>query len=139
MIVDANVVVSASLGGSLPFVLSIIDAMGALMIPEHQMREARLVTATKAPNRGRDPMLAFRWAETTLLPIPASWYAGLEDDARARLWPAGQKDWPLVALALASGDAVWTNDTDLFGTGIVTWNTHNIGRARPAAPNAAIA
>lgn len=57
-----------------------------------------------------------------------STYVDLELEARGRLQPAGQKDWPLVALALASGDQVWSNDVDLFGTGIAVWNTYNIRR-----------
>ena len=119
MIVDANVVVSAALGRSLPLVLAIADRDETLLIPEQQMREARLVTATQVERRGHDPHAAFAWAEALLLEVPTELYEGYEIEARTRLGRGGQKDWPLLALALASGDEVWSNDVDLFGTGIV--------------------
>jgi len=134
MIVDANVIVSASLGRSQSLVWTVLDDHGLLMIPEAQHREARLVTASRAERLTLDPRHAFGWTGSVLSPIPHHIYDGFEAEARARLRPAGQKDWPLVALALASGDAVWSNDVDLFGTGIVVWNTHNIVRARQTLP-----
>lgn len=135
MIVDANVIVSASLGKSQPLVLSIAQRHGMLLIPEQQFREARLVTEARLATLGIDDATAFGWTENVVLPIPNDWYDDGEAEARARLRPAGQKDWPLIALALASGDAVWSNDDDLFGTGIVVWNTHNIKRATSAPFN----
>lgn len=135
MIVDANVVVSASLGRSLTLVMSIVENEGTLLVPEHQMREAKLVTTSHALRSGRDPAVLLGWIDTALVAVPADLYEGYEAEARARLQHSGQKDWPLVALALASREAVWSNDVDLFGTGVVTWNTHNVRRARQETPD----
>lgn len=112
----------------------VADDGDLLLIPDAQMREARLVTTERAISRDLDPIAAFAWADAALLPIPSEMYGHHEVEARARLQPGGQKDWPLVALALASGEAIWSNDVDLFGTGIVVWNTHNIGRAQSTPP-----
>lgn len=130
MIVDANVIVSASLGRSMPLVDALLAQGETLMVPEAQMREATLVTATLATRRHADPGAALGWT-SALLTIPADLYHAYEGEARDRLHRGGQKDWPLVALALASGEDIWSNDVDLFGTGIAVWNTHNISRAKP--------
>ncbi|WP_174287026.1 PIN domain-containing protein [Sphingomonas bacterium] len=136
MIVDANVVISASLGQSRPLLQYLADRGHTLLIPFAQMREARLVTAAQAVKVGRDGADLFGWAEELLFTIPAEQYVGLEDEARGRLQRGGEKDWPLVALALASGDAIWSNDRDLFGVGVVVWNSFNIRRASAADADA---
>jgi len=134
MIVDANPIVSACVGASKPLFQALIASGRDLFVPEHQLREARLVTVRLSESRKVDLQAALAWMDDTLIAVPDLAYAGYEDEARARLSSAGQKDWPLVALALASGDAVWSNDVDLFGTGIIVWNTHNIARARQDSP-----
>lgn len=133
MIVDADPIVSACLGRSQPLFVALIAAGEDLYVPEHQMREAWLVTRREALRHGRDPDALLAWTQQALTPVPTEFYIGFEQEACDRLGEAGRKDWPLVALALASGEPVWSNDVDLFGTGIVVWTTHNIGRARDTA------
>ncbi|MBR8833027.1 MAG: hypothetical protein DSM106950_03025 [Stigonema ocellatum SAG 48.90 = DSM 106950] len=43
-----------------------------------------------------------------------------------RICEPDEKDWSIVALALAFGCPIWTEDQDFFGTGIATWRTKNI-------------
>jgi predicted nucleic acid-binding protein len=131
MIVDANVVVSALLGRSLPLLQAVLDRGIVLVTPEQQMREIALVTATRAAERGVDPAVALTWATRALLVIPSEFYGSSEAAARMRLSPAGQKDWPLVALAITSRDDIWSHDTHLFGAGIAVWHTRNIAHAQP--------
>lgn len=135
MIVDANPIVSACLGKSQPLFDMLVAAGAELYVPEHQMREAWLVTDREARRRDRDSAALFAWTAGTLTTVPAEVYVAFEADARARLRSEPRKDWSLIALALASGEEVWSNDVDLFGTGIVVWNTYNIERARRAPPS----
>ena len=128
MIVDANPVVTACLGLSKPLFRDVIASGWDLFVPEHQLREVRLVTARLAEHRKVDLRTALAWVDATLTAVPSRTYAGYEREARARFEAINDKDWPLVALALATGDDVWSNDVDLFGTGIAVWNTHNIRR-----------
>jgi predicted nucleic acid-binding protein len=37
-----------------------------------------------------------------------------------------EDDWPVLATALALGCAIWTEDTDFFGTGVAVWTTNRI-------------
>ena len=47
-------------------------------------------------------------------------------DALNRIYERDEKDWPIVALALAFDCPIWTEDQDFFGIGIPTWRTKNI-------------
>lgn len=49
-------------------------------------------------------------------------YAAYEDDARKRI-PQDPDDWPSVALGLALGAGIWSEDRDFFGCGLATWTT----------------
>ena len=45
-----------------------------------------------------------------------------------RLEPEAQPDWFLLATALATNVAIWTQDRHLFGAGVPTWTTKALGR-----------
>lgn len=53
-------------------------------------------------------------------------YCGFKQEALNRISERDEKDWSIVALALAFGCPIWTEDQDFFGTGIATWRTKNI-------------
>ena len=53
-------------------------------------------------------------------------YGGFRQEALNRIRERDEKDWSIVALALAFGCSIWTEDQDFFGTGIATWRTKNI-------------
>ncbi len=53
-------------------------------------------------------------------------YGGFKQEALNRIRERDEKDWSIVALALAFGCPIWTEDRDFFGTGIATWRTKNI-------------
>jgi predicted nucleic acid-binding protein len=53
-------------------------------------------------------------------------YGGFKQEALNRICERDEKDWSIVALALAFGCPIWTEDQDFFGIGIATWRTKNI-------------
>ncbi len=53
-------------------------------------------------------------------------YSTFKQDALNRIYERDEKDWPIVALALAFNCSIWTEDQDFFGIGIATWRTKNI-------------
>lgn len=65
--------------------------------------------------------------ETNVAILDEAVYSALEDEARPRSL-RDQRDWPVVASALALGAAIWTNDNDFLGTGIATWTTESLQR-----------
>lgn len=53
-------------------------------------------------------------------------YGVFRQEALNRIRERDEKDWSIIALALAFGCSIWTEDQDFFGTGIATWRTKNI-------------
>jgi hypothetical protein len=53
-------------------------------------------------------------------------YDVFESEARQRLRGRDESDWPILATALGLACAVWTEDTDFFGTGVAVWTTNRI-------------
>ncbi len=49
-----------------------------------------------------------------------------EQEARRRIAARDVEDWPVVALAIATGAPVWTEDADFFGSGVATWATRTV-------------
>ena len=39
---------------------------------------------------------------------------------------ASEEGWPVLAAALALNCAIWTEDTDFFGTGASVWTTNRV-------------
>jgi predicted nucleic acid-binding protein len=60
-----------------------------------------------------------------LLVIPASIYESVEVQARLRI-RRDPDDWPTVAVALAIGAGIWTNDQDFCGCGLPVWSTETL-------------
>lgn len=66
--------------------------------------------------------------------VAAPMYAGHEALARRRLVdPAHQDDWPVLALALATDSAIWSDDRDFFGCGSPVWATPVLRRELEAS------
>ena len=65
--------------------------------------------------------------EIVALPAPLTSYQQFETEARERL-RHDQDDWHTVALALAFGIAIWTNDRHYFGCGVAVWSTDTLRR-----------
>ena len=49
--------------------------------------------------------------------VEADTYSSLETIARERISQRDEDDWPVLAVALALGCPIWTEDTDFFGCG----------------------
>jgi predicted nucleic acid-binding protein len=71
--------------------------------------------------------------------VEADVHSNGENDAKQRLVNRDLNDWPIVAVALTFGCAVWTEDADFFGTGIATWTSDRVEiflRSFPSGENA---
>ena len=138
LIVDANVLLGAVLGRSLPFLAEIASRNAVLLVPARMMLEARGVAADKARVPLADALERLAVAEAMITVLDEAHYAHLEERARGRLEGAGLKDWPLLAAAMALEAPIWTNDRDLFGTGVAVWHTRNIALWNPVESTAGI-
>ena len=59
-------------------------------------------------------------------PVDSEIYQLHQEDARERLRGRDEEDWPVLAAALALNCAIWTEDTDFFGTGAAVWTTNHV-------------
>jgi predicted nucleic acid-binding protein len=46
--------------------------------------------------------------------------------ARQRLRGRDEEDWPVLATALSLSCAIWTEDTDFFGTRVAVWTSDRV-------------
>ena len=58
--------------------------------------------------------------------VDLSLYADYERLARERTEIRDPDDWPVVAVALLLDLPIWTEDQDLFGSGLPTWTTDRV-------------
>jgi len=58
--------------------------------------------------------------------VDAETYRSFEHLARERIARRDEVDWPVLAIALALGCAIWTEDADFFGCGVATWTTDRV-------------
>lgn len=107
-----------------------------LFLPEQMWEEVQVELPRRidafARNRSLAPELADELKRACFAAIEANAdvvdlpvYSALEEEARSRSL-RDPNDWPLVACSLLLGAGVWTNDNDLFGTGIPTWTTQTL-------------
>jgi predicted nucleic acid-binding protein len=79
--------------------------------------------------RGGNPETALRFLRSLrglVELIGSEVYGDLESDARERSGERDPDDWPVLASALAIGCPIWTEDTDFFGCGVLTWTTSRV-------------
>ena len=133
LIVDANVIVSAILGKSLPLVAATLGKGFELLAPAPQLAEAAHVLAKRGlhPDEVERGLAAVREFVGTL---PLERFSPSESSARQRLHARGQPDWPVLAAALELLAAIWSNDKDFRGVGVAVWSTRNVPFAEPRQP-----
>ena len=135
LVLDANIMVSALLGKSFPFLVDLVERNVLLMAPERQFDETLKILASR-------PQATQEWAvaqvdriRTIVAPLPDAMFAEHETKARSRLHARGQPDWPVLAASYETGAGVWSHDKDFFGSGAPVWST-NILRTQMEAVDA---
>lgn len=126
LIVDANVMVGAALGRSMPLFIDLIERGVEVLAPVPMLREAKARIDRDANLTEGEPDRRLAELLDLVIALPVEAFAAHEQAARDRLEPHSQSDWPLLAAALALDAAIWTRDRDLFGTGVPLWATRNI-------------
>ena len=59
-------------------------------------------------------------------PVAIEALSAFEQTARERMRGRDEEDWPVLAAAIALNCAIWTEDTDFFGSGAATWTTDRV-------------
>jgi predicted nucleic acid-binding protein len=126
---DANILLSAVFGSRTQAILDMFPGAAHLCAPATCFEEARRNAVFIARKRRADVaemQLAIDNLTRTIEPVEMDILAPFEQAARPRIERRDPSDWPVIALALATGYPIWTEDQDFFGCGIATWTTDRV-------------
>jgi len=130
IVLDANILIRAIMGRR---VRELVEQYASPQVqfcaPDAAYLDAEKYLPSLLRKRGKpaaDVSGSLRYLQHLVKPIYRETYDVFEDEARERLRGRDEDDWPVLATALALTCAIWTEDTDFFGTGIGVWTTNRI-------------
>jgi predicted nucleic acid-binding protein len=128
-VLDANILMRAVLGRRVGELLEKYEDDARFYSPDVCFDDARRYLGDILEKRGRDRQAGLvaleRLVETVQL-VERSLYADYEPIALERTRLRDPDDWPVVAVALLLDLPIWTEDQDLFGSGVATWTTDRV-------------
>ncbi|MGA2987624.1 MAG: PIN domain-containing protein [Terriglobia bacterium] len=129
LVLDANILMRAVLGRRVRELLEAYEDVTTFYSPDVCFDDARHYVAQVLEKRGLNPESGLSvLAQLTDLveSVDQSLYGECERLARERIEIRDPDDWPVVALALLLDLPIWTEDQDLFGSGVATWTTDRV-------------
>jgi len=130
IVLDANILIRAVLGKRVRNLLETYAAYGIrFFAPEVAYADAAKYLPPLLTKRGKsnnDVPATLAYLQSLIELIGEEAYGLFEADARQRLRGRDEKDWPVLAAALSLSCAIWTEDTDFFGTGVAVWTSDRI-------------
>jgi len=130
IVLDANILIRAVLGRRVRELLETYAARGvAFYSPEAAYADAEKYLPALLTRRGAsdvDLPAALVYLRSLIKPVGLEVFGPFESEARQRLRGRDEEDWPVLAIALALSCAIWTEDTDFFGTGVPVWTSDRV-------------
>ncbi|OYT90981.1 MAG: nucleotide-binding protein [Burkholderiales bacterium PBB3] len=129
IVVDANILIRAVLGTRVRDLIFEHAAKVKFFAPDVAYADARKYLPALLEKRGVKSVAAMKVLdslESIVQSVDRDLYVGLQVQALERIAMRDADDWPILACAMSIGCAVWTEDTDFFGTGIATWTTDRV-------------
>jgi predicted nucleic acid-binding protein len=130
IVLDANILIRAVLGRRVRHLLDTYTAHGVrFYAPDVAFVDAQKYLPPLLVKKGKpvaDVSAAIDYLQHIVEPVDQEFYVLFEAEARQRLRGRDEDDWPVLATALGLACAVWTEDSDFFGTGIAVWTTNRV-------------
>lgn len=130
IVLDANILIRAVLGKRVRQLLETYSGHGLrFYAPEVAYADAEKYLPALLIKRGKsdtDKFAALAYLQLMIEPISQEAYGLFEVEARERLRGRDEDDWPVLATALSLSCAIWTEDTDFFGTGVAVWTSDRV-------------
>ena len=129
LVLDANILMRAVLGRRVRELLETYEDAATFYSPDVCFADARRYLETELEKRGRDTatrLAALDKLSGTVRVVDRTLYGDFEQLARERIEIRDPDDWPVVAVALLLDLPIWTEDQDLFGSGVATWTTDRV-------------
>ena len=130
IVLDANILIRAVLSKRVRQLLETYTGQGMrFYAPEVAYSDAEKYLPAFLIKRGKpdtDMPSALAYFSSLIEPVGQDAYRLFEVEARQRLRGRDEKDWPALATALPLSCAIWTDDTDFFGTGVAVWTSDRV-------------
>ncbi|HUI42344.1 MAG TPA: PIN domain-containing protein [Terriglobia bacterium] len=130
LVLDANILIRAVMGRRVRQIVETYAARGIrFYAPDAAFADAGKYLPPLLKRRGKpdaDVSASLEYLRHLIEPVDRDFYAIFESEARERLRGRDEDDWPVLATALGMACAVWSEDSDFFGTGIAVWTTNRV-------------
>ncbi len=130
IVLDANILIRAVLGKRVRQLLETYAIHGIrFYAPDVAYTDAEKYLPALLAKRGKsnsDISATIAYLQSLIEPIGEEAYGLFEEEARQRLRDRDEEDWPVLAAALSLSCAIWTEDTDFFGTGVAIWTSDRV-------------
>jgi len=129
LVLDANILMRAVLGRRVRELLEAHEDMATFYSPDVCFDDAHHYVAQVLEKRGHNPesgLSVLAQLNNLVESVDQSLYGDYERLARERIEIRDPDDWPVVAVALLLDLPIWTEDQDLFGSGIAIWTTDRV-------------
>ncbi|MGA2071980.1 MAG: PIN domain-containing protein [Terriglobia bacterium] len=129
LVLDANILMRAVLGRRVRGLLESYEDVASFYSPDVCFEDARHYVTLVLEKRGQKPesgLSVLAQLGELVESVDLSLYADYEQMARRRIEIRDPDDWPVVAVALVLDLPIWTEDQDLFGSGLATWTTDRV-------------
>jgi predicted nucleic acid-binding protein len=129
LVLDANILMRAVLGRRVRELLERYEDTAAFYSPDVCFEDARYYLSQILEKRGlnvESGLAILEQIRQLVVPVDPSLYSDYERLARERIEIRDPDDWPVVAVAMMLDLPIWTEDQDLFGSGVATWTTDRV-------------
>jgi predicted nucleic acid-binding protein len=129
LVLDANILMRAVLGRRVRELLERYEDSATFYSPDVCFEDARHYLSQVLERRGLDVesgLAILEQISQLVAPVDQGLYGDYERLARERIETRDPDDWPMVAVALMLDLPIWTEDQDLFGSGVATWTTDRV-------------
>ena len=130
LVLDANILIRAVLGRRVREILEVYAPHGIrFYAPDVAYADAERYLPALLKKRGKpgaDEPATLQYLRNFVEPVDGEIYQLHQVDAQERLRGRDEEGWPVLAAALALNCAIWTEDTDFFGTGAAVWTTGRV-------------
>jgi len=122
IVLDANILIRAVMGQRVRELLETYASRGIrFYTPDVAFADAEKYLPPLLIKRGKpvaDLPASLEYLQHIVESVDQEFYGAFETEARQRLRSRDEDDWPVLATALGLACAIWTEDSDFFGTGI---------------------
>ena len=129
LVLDANILIRATLGIRVPDLLEKMSPFVRFFTPEICVADAYKYLPPLLQKQGINEKTSIASLDAvvrTVNVLDEEVYGLYQNAARKRMRKRDIDDWPIVACSLLLNCPIWTEDADFFGSGVAIWTTDRV-------------